>query len=107
MNRLLADNLICIKKLLIGKISTAPIGSCGVHLKCAVAPRLWSAAWPPISVPAHPRNRHTQPLPVVVAHDDAGGLFFDRPRRREVAGGRHLSGRALTPDRGEIALGKI
>jgi hypothetical protein len=29
--------------LLIGKISTAPIGSYGVHLKCAVAPRLWKA----------------------------------------------------------------
>jgi len=28
-------------------------------------------------------------LPVVVAHNEAGGLFLDRPRRREAAG-RHF-----------------
>jgi hypothetical protein len=27
----------------------------------------------------------------VVAHDEAGGLFFDRPRRREAAGGHARS----------------
>jgi hypothetical protein len=30
-------------------------------------------------------------LPVVVAHDKASGLFLDRPRRREAAGGQRIS----------------
>src|SRR5262249_44056153 len=34
------------------------------------------------AAPAHPRNRYTQAPARVVAHDKAGVLFFDRPRRR-------------------------
>jgi hypothetical protein len=30
-------------------------------------------------------------LAVVIAHDEAGGLFFDDPRRREATGVTYLS----------------
>jgi hypothetical protein len=44
--------------------------------------------------PAHPRNRHIRKrLSALVAHDKAGGLFLNRPGRREAAH-RHAGPRA-------------
>jgi hypothetical protein len=45
-------------------------------------------------------------LPAVVAHNEAGGLFFDRPRRRETAAYYSITSSARTSNEGGMVSQK-